>query len=111
MPCPLLAALGLFRATLLLLLLRLLEHGEIALHALAFFGTPALHHLGPQQMLNVLGGDRRSGVQMHHEVQESTLLNARRLGICVLHNVVQGDALDIRTDDFAIRPARAPPGT
>ena len=57
LPCPLLAALGLFRATLLLLLLRLLEHGEIAFHALAFFGTPALRHLWPQQMLDVLGGD------------------------------------------------------
>ena len=31
-----------------------------------------------------------------HEVQERTLLNARRLGIRVLHNVAQGDVLDIR---------------
>ena len=76
--CSLLATLGLFRVTLLFTFLRLLEHGEIAFHALAFFGTPALNHLGPNQMLNVLGGDRRSGVQMHHEVKERTLLNARR---------------------------------
>jgi hypothetical protein len=39
---------------------------------------------------------------MHHEVQERTLLNARRLGIRVLHNVVQGDVLDIHTRHFAI---------
>ena len=78
LPCPLLAALFLFRATLLFLLLRLLEHGEIAFHALAFCGTPALNHLGPNQMLNVLGGDRRSGVQMHPEVKERPLLSARR---------------------------------
>ena len=75
------------------LLLRLLEHGKIAFHALAFFGTPAFHHLGPQQMLDVLGGDRRSGVQMHHEVQERSLLNARRLGIRVLHDVAKGHVL------------------
>ena len=53
----LLAALGLFRATLLFTL------RKFAFHALAFFGTPALCHLGPlgpQQMPNVLGGDRRS---------------------------------------------------
>jgi hypothetical protein len=40
LPRPLPAALGPFRATLLFLLLRLLEHGKIAFHALAFFGTP-----------------------------------------------------------------------
>ena len=49
LPCPLPVALGLFRATLLFLLLRLLEHGQIAFHALAFFGTPSLHHLSPSR--------------------------------------------------------------
>jgi len=53
-------------------------------------------------MLDVLGGDRGSGVQMHHEVQERTLLNARRLGIRVLHNVAQCDVPDIRTCHFVI---------
>jgi hypothetical protein len=34
---------------------------------------------------------------MHHELQQRTLLNTRRLGVGVLHNVLQGDVLDIRT--------------
>jgi hypothetical protein len=46
-PCSPLATLGLFRATLLFTLLRLLEHGEIAFHALAFFDAPAFH-VSPQ---------------------------------------------------------------
>jgi hypothetical protein len=33
---------------------------------------------------------------MHHELQQRTL-NTRRLGVGVLHNVLQGDVLDIRT--------------
>ena len=38
--CSLLATLGLFRVTLLFTFLRLLEHGEIAFHTLAFCNTP-----------------------------------------------------------------------
>ena len=77
--------------------LRVLEHGEIALHALAFVRTPALHDLVAQQMLDVVGGDRRCGVQMDEEVQERLLLGTR-----VLHNVRQSDVLDIRARHLAI---------